>query len=96
MFILQRLRDHKLLFDMVIPPGRLGVHPNNRGSYGVNVETVHDLGRDIVELGWSWDQVRVDAALAVQEDPSDSYIQVYNAKLAAATEFSEPNRGTGP
>ena len=84
-FILKRLRDAGLIFDQIYPPSRLGAHPNNRGSYGVNVETVHSLGEDIVQLGWSWDQVRVDAALAVQEDPSDGYIQAFNAQLAAGT-----------
>ena len=88
-FILKRLRDTGLIVDREIPPSRLGVHPANRGSYGINVESVHGLGLDITQIGWSWPMLGADP-LAVQDDPSDGYIQEHNAKLSASTDKLAP------
>jgi len=88
-FILTRLRQLGLAFDQVLRPGRRGVHPQNRGSYGINHSSVHALGRDIIEMGWSWQELGAES-IAVQDDPVDSYVQVYNAKIAAGSDKLAP------
>ena len=43
-FVVDRLKSAGLISEMVLPPMSLGIHPTNRGKYGVNEETVHLLG----------------------------------------------------
>ena len=42
--IVGRLQDQKLAFRIQIPPRLVGVHPANRGGYGVSAVEVHALG----------------------------------------------------
>ena len=79
-WIANRLRSQGLASDMLFTPSQLGVHPENRASYGVSEETVHLLGQDIVEAGW--DQDLIINPYAVEEDPLDGYIEKYNKGLA--------------
>ena len=74
-WIVNRLRSQGPASDMLFTPSQLGVHPENRASYGVNEETVHLLGQDIVEVGW--DQDLIINPYAVEEDPLDGYIEKY-------------------
>jgi hypothetical protein len=38
-WIVNRLRSQGLASDMLFTPSQLGVHPDNRASYGVNEDT---------------------------------------------------------
>jgi hypothetical protein len=87
-FIVDRLRDAGLAHDIIIPPGKLGLHPCNRGKYGCHEDSVHQLAADIVEVGWDWEKIR--GALCVEEDPSDRYIETYNSKICSNSEYLAP------
>ena len=53
-FIVNRLKECGLATVQLLTVQQMGVHPNNRSSYGINEESVHTLGGDIAELGWDW------------------------------------------
>jgi hypothetical protein len=81
--IIERLRSQGLAHDTLMTPTQLGVHPGNRSSYGVNIQTIHTLATDILQVGWDWNAVGV--GWCVEEDPADGYIEKYNQELAAAS-----------
>lgn len=87
-FVFDRLKSAGLISEMALPPMSLGIHPTNRGKYGVNEETVHLLGGDILSIGW--DRERVRGAIAVEEDPVDRYIERFNQEIAAKTDRLAP------
>ena len=87
-FIIERLKSTGLAQDCVLAPSCLGLHPSNRGSYGCNEESVHNLGADILEVGWDWDQIV--NPLCVEEDPADRYVERYNMQLSKNSEFLAP------
>jgi len=91
-WIVNRLKQTGLAHEVQLAPKNLGVHPCNRGKYGVNEESVHNLGKDILEVGWDADAII--NPWCVEEDPNDRYIEAYNAELAKNIEFLalvEPN-----
>lgn len=61
-------------------PRQVGVDPTNRDGYGVNYEDVHGLGRDIANIGWSWDET--SKAVCIEEAPTSLLIQEFNVALA--------------
>lgn len=87
-FVMRRLAAAGLCSDMTLAPKQLGIHPSNRGAYGVNEESVHLLGSDIMEIGWCSE--RVVGGIAVEEDPLDRYIERYNIDIASASERLAP------
>ena len=61
-------------------PRQVGVDPSNRDGYGVNYEDVHGLGRDIANIGWSWEET--SKAVCIEEAPTSLMIQEFNMALA--------------
>jgi hypothetical protein len=51
--VLGKLEEQKLVWRAHIPPCAAGVHPDNRGGYGVSAPEVHRLGATITAAGWS-------------------------------------------
>jgi hypothetical protein len=51
--ILDILTEAKLANRLSLPPGVVGIHPENRDGHGVSAQEVHALGVDIVAMGWS-------------------------------------------
>lgn len=51
--VLGKLEQQKLVWRAHIPPCAVGVHPDNRGGYGVSAPEVHRLGATITAAGWS-------------------------------------------
>ena len=80
--IVCRLMDHKLAWRMKVPPRLVGVHPANRGGYGVSAVEVHALGRDIVKMGWS---PAATAHAACIEDGPDKSIAKFSVRLSRST-----------
>ena len=50
---LERLVKDSLAWRVRLPPKLVGVHPKNRGGWGVSGGNVHKLGSKVVEIGWS-------------------------------------------
>ena len=84
--IVNRLLELKLASKCALAPSQLGVHPNNRSSYGVNEESVHRLGRDIMDMGFSLEEITNNNPWCVAEDPVDNYIRLKNEEM---TEHSD-------
>ncbi len=51
--LLERLVKDSLAWRVRLPPKLVGVHPKNRGGWGVSGGNVHKLGSKVVEIGWS-------------------------------------------
>ena len=66
-----------------LPPRVVGVDPSNRDGMGVNAETVHSLGADILAMGFSWSQVA--SAVCIEEAPQSKTIRDFNADLAVGS-----------
>ena len=86
--ILKRLAEAGLSRKMKLKPTQIGMHPMNWGKYGANHRTVHSLADDIGEVGWNW--TFIVEPLAVEEDPSDSYIQEFNKQMVRNSEYLAP------
>ena len=50
--VLRELEDAGLAWRARINPRQVGVHPQNRGGWGVSPGQVHKLGSDIFVMGW--------------------------------------------
>ena len=81
--ILQRLLDARMAYQMRIPPKMVGVHPANRGGYGVSAVEVHALGADIVKMGWS--PAATAHAVCIEDDESKS-IAGFSERLSKSTQ----------
>ena len=84
--IVGRLVDQRLAWTMKIPPKFVGVHPANRGGYGVSAVEVHALGRDIVKMGWS--TAATAHAVCIEDGPDKSI-----AKFSVRSSHSTPGLG---
>lgn len=80
--VVARLVDQKLAWTMKVPPKFVGVHPANRGGYGVSAVEVHALGRDIVQMGWS--PAATAHAVCIEDGP-DKSIAKFTARLSRGT-----------
>lgn len=87
-WIMKRLEELKLLFELVLPPSSLGMHPCNRGTYGANEESTHSLLADIFDVGWNPEEIV--APLAAEEDPNDRYIEKCNEAMTKVSPFLAP------
>ena len=87
-FIKERLIGQGLLRKQRFKPKEIGMSPANRGGYGVNHVTVHELGDNIVEVGFDWSAI-VDP-LAIAEDPDTSYIENWNKTEMNKSEYLAP------
>ena len=87
-WIVQRLKESGLAHDMILAPEQLGIHPDNRGRYGINEETVHALGADILGAGWNPEEIV--SPWCVEDDPATRYIEKFNIDHASASEYLAP------
>ena len=72
------LIELKLAYRLRIPPKMVGVHPANRGGYGISASEIHSLGEEIVEMGWSWGAC--SHAICIEDD-EDMTISKYTCSL---------------
>ena len=87
-FILARLKEHGLVYEAVIAPSHIGLHPCNRGKYGANEASVHALLEDIFEVGWDPDEITTP--IAVEECPATRYIEAHSARVARNSDLLAP------
>ena len=87
-FILARLKEHGLVYEAVIAPSHIGLHPCNRGKYGANEASVHELLADIFEVGWDPDEITTP--IAVEECPATRYIEAHSARVARNSDLLAP------
>lgn len=80
--VLENLVAAGLAWRMRLPPRHVGVHPCNRGGYGVSAIHVHDLGRDVVEMGWS---PSATAHAVCIEDNAAGDIATFNVRMSSAS-----------
>ena len=73
-----------LTYRMKIPPRMVGVHPKNRFGYGVQAQSVHKLGSEIVASGFS--VAACSHACAIEENPDDRRIELFTRTLTSGTE----------
>lgn len=90
-WIVQRLVTSGLASKCTIAPSQLGIHPQNRSTYGVNEEEIHRLGSDIMDMGFSLEEIA--QPWCVQEDPKDLYITKKNQELCNSSEVLAPITG---
>jgi hypothetical protein len=86
--VIQLLKDNSLAMTMQINPAFVGVHPLNRDGYGVNSFDVASLLTDIIDCGWSNEEVH-----AVCVDATDS-CKDFNMKLMASSNGRLPQFAT--
>ena len=72
------LIELKLAYRLRIPPKMVGVHPANRGGYGISASEIHSLGEEVVEMGWSWGAC--SHAICIEDD-EDMTISKYTCSL---------------
>ena len=66
----------------------MGTHPHNRSSYGINEESVHLLGADIVDLGWEFSSLgTVESRIAIEDCPVTRFIEKHNIELTRNSEM---------
>ena len=66
-----------------VPPQRCGVHPDNRGKYGVDGCQSQNLGKGILEVGWSSAKCSDCASVQAPPMPFLKAAQESNDKLVA-------------
>ena len=76
--ILQMLQEDNLAYRVSLPPALVGIHPANRDGYGVSATEVHELGFEIVDMGWSW--LACSHAVCIEADTNGD-IAKYSAEL---------------
>ena len=86
-YILAKVSFAGLCTQALLSPAQLGAHPSNRSNYGINEESVHKLGADILEVGWDADQL--GQPIAVEEGP-DGYITKYNIEMTSSSPALAP------
>ena len=86
--ILDKLEKMGWAYRVNLQPRQVGVHPSNRDGYGLNAEDVHALGRDILAMGWSWNEVQ--KAVCMEQSPTAKDIEEFNARLASASSLLPP------
>ena len=74
--VLMQLEQKKLAWRAHLPPRCVGVHPENRGGYGVSAPEVHRLGAKITAVGWSHDAT--SHAVAVEDKDRRTAIFMQN------------------
>ena len=65
-----------------IRPDLVGIHPSNRDGGGVRWAHVHELGANVVKLGFMWDEC--NTAVRVEDDEQGSVAAFTQQFLAAA------------
>ena len=69
--IITLLEEQHLVYRVSLPPPLVGIHPANRDGYGVSVAEVHELGAELVDLGFSW--LACAHATAEEDDEQGSF-----------------------
>ena len=80
--VLAKLEASKLAWRVKLPPRLVGVHPDNRGGFGVSGSEVHRLGSDIVGMGWSH---AATAHAVCVEDSADHKTATFTTSLAQSS-----------
>ena len=81
--VLKKLESQKLVYRARIHPRRVGVHPANRGGWGISVVEVHALGGEIIEMGWS---MQATAHAVCVEDNASGDIAAFTCRLSSNTD----------
>ena len=79
--VLMHLEQKKLVWRAHLPPCCVGVHPDNRGGYGVSAPEVHRLGATITAVGWSHDAT----AHAVAVEDKDRRTAIFMQNLVVSS-----------
>ena len=64
------------------PPDMVGIHPSNRDGGGVLWAHMHELGANVVKLGFMWEEC--NTAVCVEDDEQGSIAAFTQKFLAAA------------
>ncbi|CAE8589898.1 unnamed protein product [Polarella glacialis] len=80
------LQEAGVVVEMRLKPQIVGVHPSNRDGYGVNPHDVHALLADIVDVGWSYQEVK-----AICVEVASDEVREWNAALMAGTNGMLPS-----
>ncbi len=64
--VIELLEEKNLAYRLSLPPRLVGIHPCNRDGYGVSEPEVHQLGAEIVAMGWSFHETR--HAVCIEDD----------------------------
>ena len=80
--VLEELERNALAWRVQLPPRLVGIHPKNRGGWGVAGGDVHKLGSKIVAMGWS---PQATAHAVCVEDP-DGTAAAFTGRLVAESD----------
>jgi hypothetical protein len=83
--VLDYLKEDGHVFRSKIAPRFVGVSPANRDGYGISDAAVHELGAQIVSVGWSFSACQ--HACCIEDDPITKAASVFTHKLAANSEM---------
>ena len=76
--ILALLKKSGLAWSQKLLPHQVGCHPRNRDGLGISTSEVHGLITDIVQVGFSPDEVR---CICFETDPSKTEVVDFNRRL---------------
>ena len=80
--VLQTLTDEGLAYKLRLPPAFVGIHMCNRDGYGISEGECHQLGLEIVQMGFSWAAVAHATAI---EDCDQGLISKHTMALCNAS-----------
>lgn len=64
-------------------PDQAGVHPENRGTFGVDGHNSQCLGGDILSVGWSWQKCSDATSVSAPPEPWLTNPREFNEELAS-------------
>ena len=76
--ILALLKKSGLAWSQKLLPHQVGCHPRNRDGLGISTSEVHGLITDIVQVGFSPEEVR---CICFETDPSKTEVVDFNRRL---------------
>ena len=76
--ILALLKKRGLAWSQKLLPHQVGCHPRNRDGLGISTSEVHGLITDIVQVGFSPEEVR---CICFETDPSETEVVNFNRRL---------------
>ena len=79
--IVNTLLYHGLARKQRLVPSAVRVHPENRFTVGVDTLDVHELLRDIVEVGWAWDETVGACAFSLKVGDAAAEQHAFQKKL---------------
>lgn len=85
--VVNQLMELGLAYKVRLPPSWVGVHPTNRGGYGVSQTEVHALGAEILRMGWSWEACR--HAICIEDDKKGT-VKAFSAAMTGKMDGLAP------